>query len=166
MLFRSLVNLSRAALQQADGINRVALVKTFGRQDVIRVKPREPADKWEPFEVDRFTRRVSRELRSQLGSDAEVARTVNGQPGMWVSFSIERDRYWLQAEAGHDSQLGSSTWFVWISIALAATLLGSVTIARLINRPLKQLSFAASRIREGDLDSRLDENTQIGRAHV
>ena len=40
-----LVNLSRAALQQADGINRVALVKTFGRQDVIRVKPREPADK-------------------------------------------------------------------------------------------------------------------------
>ena len=48
---------------------------------------------------------------------------------------------------------------VWISIALAATLLGSVTIARLINRPLKQLSFAASRIREGDLDSRLDENT-------
>jgi two-component system osmolarity sensor histidine kinase EnvZ len=52
-----------------------------------------------------------------------------------------------------------STWFVWIGIALLATLLGSVGIARLINRPLKQLSFAASRIREGDLDSRLDENT-------
>jgi two-component system osmolarity sensor histidine kinase EnvZ len=34
-----------------------------------------------------------------------------------------------------------------------------VAIASLINRPLKQLSFAASRIREGDLDSRLDENT-------
>jgi len=32
-------------------------------------------------------------------------------------------------------------------------------VARLINRPLRQLSFAASRIREGDLDSRLDENT-------
>jgi two-component system, OmpR family, osmolarity sensor histidine kinase EnvZ len=30
---------------------------------------------------------------------------------------------------------------------------------RLINRPLRELSFAASRIREGDLDSRLDENT-------
>jgi two-component system, OmpR family, osmolarity sensor histidine kinase EnvZ len=34
-----------------------------------------------------------------------------------------------------------------------------VVIARLINRPLRDLSFAASRIREGDLDSRLDENT-------
>ncbi len=40
-----------------------------------------------------------------------------------------------------------------------ATLVGSVIIARLINRPLRELSFAASRIREGDLDSRLDENT-------
>ena len=34
-----------------------------------------------------------------------------------------------------------------------------MAIARLINRPLRELSFAASRIREGELDSRLDENT-------
>ena len=26
-------------------------------------------------------------------------RTVNGQPGLWVGFTIESDRYWLQAEA-------------------------------------------------------------------
>jgi two-component system osmolarity sensor histidine kinase EnvZ len=40
-----------------------------------------------------------------------------------------------------------------------ATVLGSVGIARLINRPLQDLSFAASRIREGEFDSRLDEST-------
>lgn len=154
-----LVNLSRAALRQADGINRIALVKTMGQQEVIRVAPREPRDTWEPFEVDRFTRRVSRELREALGADALVARSVNGQPGMWVGFSIDRDHYWLQADPAQGGALTGSTWFVWIGIALGATMLGSVAIARLINRPLKQLSFAASRIREGDLDSRLDENT-------
>jgi two-component system osmolarity sensor histidine kinase EnvZ len=154
-----LVNLSRAALKQADGINRVALVKTMGQQEVIRVAPREPGDRWEPFDVDRFTRRVGRELRAALGADAVVARSVNGQPGMWVGFSIERDQYWLQADAAQTGPLTGGTWFAWIGIALLATLLGSVAIARLINRPLKQLSFAASRIREGDLDSRLDENT-------
>ncbi len=47
---------------------------------------------------------------------------------------------------------------LWFAIALLATILGSVVIARLINRPLRELSFAASRIRDGDLDSRLDEN--------
>ncbi len=154
-----LVNLTRGALMQADGINRVALLKSLGQQGPIRVAPREPADRLEPFETDRFTRRVSRELRAVLGPDAEVARSVNGQSGLWVSFSIERDRYWLQAEAAATGPLTSSTWFAWTGIALLATLVGSVAIARLINKPLKQLSFAASRIREGDLDSRLDENT-------
>lgn len=158
-----LVNLSRAALKQADGINRVALVKSLGSQQAIpqaiRVMPREPGDRAEPFEVDRFTRRVSEELRTALGPDAVVARSVNGQPGLWVGFSIDKDQYWLQAEAAHGSGINYTTWAIWIGIALAATLLGSVAIASLINRPLKELSFAASRIREGDLDSRLDENT-------
>jgi two-component system osmolarity sensor histidine kinase EnvZ len=154
-----LVNLSRAALKQADGINRVALVKSLGTQEAIRVMPREPGDKAEAFEIDRFTRRVSQELRAALGPDAVVASSVNGQPGLWVGFSIDKDQYWLQAEAARGNTLDHSTWIIWIGIALLATLVGSVAIASLINRPLKQLSFAASRIREGDLDSRLDENT-------
>jgi two-component system osmolarity sensor histidine kinase EnvZ len=154
-----LVNLSRAALRQADGINRVTLVKSLGSQEAIRVTPREPGDRWDPFEVDRFTHRVGEELRDALGPDALVARSVNGQNGLWVGFSIDRDKYWLQAEATHGGQLNTNTWATWTGIALFATLLGSVAIASLINRPLRDLSFAASRIREGDLDSRLDENT-------
>jgi two-component system osmolarity sensor histidine kinase EnvZ len=154
-----LVNLARAALKQADGINRVALLKSLTAQQATRVTPREPADEWQPFEVDRFTRRVSQELRNALGTDAVVARSVNGTAGMWVGFSIEPDRYWLMVEGPDASALNQSTWMTWTGIALLATLLGSVAIASLINRPLKLLSFAASRIREGDLDSRLDENT-------
>ncbi len=154
-----LVNLSRAALSQADGINRVTLVKTLETRSAIRVRPREPGDRWQPYEVDRFTRRVGEELRSTLGPDAVVASSVNNEPGLWVGFSIESDRYWLQAEATLSGPLQRGTWFVWIGIALLATLLGSIGIASLINQPLRQLSFAASRIRDGDLDSRLDENT-------
>jgi two-component system osmolarity sensor histidine kinase EnvZ len=55
--------------------------------------------------------------------------------------------------------MSTSTIVLWVSIALLATVLGSAGIARLINRPLKDLSFAASRIREGEYDSRLDETT-------
>ncbi len=154
-----LVNLSRAALRQADGINRVALVKSMGSQEPIRVAPREPGDQWEPFEVDRFTRRVSEELRATLGTSAVVARSVNGQAGLWVGFSIDKDQYWLQAEPARGNTLHGNTWLIWLGIALLATLVGSAGVARLINRPLRDLSFAASRIREGDLDSRLDENT-------
>ncbi len=155
----TLVNLARVALRQADGINRVALIKSLGSQQATRVTPREPADRWEPYETDRATRRLAEELRAVLGPDSVVARSVNGTPGMWVGFSIDRDRYWLQAEPAHAAPINRDTWMIWIGIAVLATLLGSVLIASLINQPLRQLSFAASRIREGDLDSRLDENT-------
>lgn len=154
-----LVNLSRTALRTVDAINRVALIKTMGGQDTVRVLPREPGDTWESYATDRFSQNVTDQLRSRLGPDAVVARSVNGKPGMWVGFSIDTDNYWLQAEPAQAGPLTSGTWFVWVGIALAAMLLGSVVIARLINRPLRQLSFAASRIREGDLDSHLDENT-------
>jgi len=154
----AMVNLSRQALGSADNIQRVTLMKSMG-DAAVRVAPQERSDRFEPFEVDRFSQRVSQELLGSLGPGTVIARSVNGQPGLWVGFTIDDDRYWLRAESEQVSPMTGNTWMVWIGIALLATALGSVGIARLINRPLKQLSFAASRIREGDLDSRLDENT-------
>jgi two-component system osmolarity sensor histidine kinase EnvZ len=154
------VNLSRAALRYADGINRVTVVKTMSDQESVKVLPREPGDKWDPFETDRFSRRIGAELRSRLGPDTLVANSVNGQPGLWVGFTIEHDPYWLLADPQRVYPTArGATWFIWVGIALLATVVGSVAIARLINRPLRELSFAASRIREGEFDSRLDENT-------
>ena len=154
-----LVNLARVALRASDTINRVALVKTMARQESVRLVPREPGDKWEAYEVDRFTRAIGAQLRSQLGPDTLVASAVNGSQGLWVGFTIDRDPYWLQADATRVSPLSWQTITLWSGVAFLATLLGSVAIARAINRPLQDLSFAASRIREGEFDSVLDENT-------
>ena len=155
----SLVKLARAALLASDGINRVALVKGISNQESLKLKPREPADKWEPYDSDRISRAISDQLRSQLGPDTVVASTVNGAAGLWIGFSIEKDPYWLQIDLIREGPMAWNTITLWVSIALLATVLGSAAIARLINQPLKELSFAASRIREGEFDSRLDENT-------
>ncbi|MFZ4551558.1 MAG: ATP-binding protein [Aquabacterium sp.] len=154
----SLVNLSRAGLRYADAINRVTLIKTLSDQEAITLKPREPSDKFEPYEVSRFTQAIGNELKSRLGPTTVVASSVNGTPGLWVGFQIEKDNYWLQADSSRIEPMTGRTWFVWVGIALIATMLGSVIIARLINQPLKELSFAASRIREGEYDSVLDES--------
>jgi len=155
----SLVNLTRSALLATDGINRVAIIKSVSTLDSVVLTPREPSDKWEPFEIDRFQRVIERELRDQLGPDTVIASTMNGAPGLWVGFSIARDNYWLKVDPTRVGPMSTSTILLWVSIALLATVLGSAGIARLINRPLKDLSFAASRIREGEYDSRLDETT-------
>ena len=155
----SLVNIARAALLGTDGINRIAIIKSVSTLDAVKLTPREPTDKWEPFEIDRFQRVIERELRDQLGPDTVVASSMNGAPGMWVGFSIARDNYWLKIDPTRIGPMSTSTILLWVSIALLATVLGSAGIARLINRPLQDLSFAASRIRDGEYDSRLDETT-------
>src|SRR5580765_4980493 len=154
-----LVKLARAALLSSDGINRVALIKGISNQESLKLAPREPGDKWEPYEVDRVSRAIGQQLRSELGADTLVANSLNGAQGLWVGFSIEKDPFWLQVDPTRPGPVLWSTLVLWVSMALLATVLGSAAIARLINQPLKELSFAASRIREGEFDSRLDENT-------
>ncbi|NRT57590.1 sensor histidine kinase [Sphaerotilus uruguayifluvii] len=156
----SLVNLSRAALRYTDQVNRVALVKNIAEQEAVKLQPREPNDRWEPFEVDRFTRAIGAELRSQLGPQTIVASSVNGRPGLWVGFLIETDNYWLQADPNRvQPAVTGRTTFVVMGLTFLLTLGGSALIAGLINRPLRQLSFAASRIRDGEYAERLDEDT-------
>ena len=109
----SLVNLSRVPLRSTDGINRVALIKSMSKLESVQLSPREPKDKWEPYETDRLSRAIGAELRSQLGPDTLVASSMNGTPGLFVGFSIERDPYWLQIDPTrrpdgleHDHPLG------------------------------------------------------------
>ncbi len=155
----SLVNLARSALRSSDAINRVALIKGVSNLDGIKLAPREPADKWKPYEIDRLSVVIGQELRSQLGPDTVVASSMNGTPGLWVGFSIDDDPYWLETDPTRVGPMSWNTILLWVSIALLATVVGSAAVARLINQPLKELSFAATRIGEGEFDSRLDETT-------
>ena len=91
----SLVNLSRAALIYSDTITRYALIKTLADEEGVRILPREPGDKVLPLSSGQMADRITQELRSRLGEDTIVARSVNGESGLWIGFDIDDDPYWL-----------------------------------------------------------------------
>ncbi len=154
----SLVNLSRAALIHSDAIARVSLIKTMTEQEGVRIFPREPNDKFEPFDNDNLGRRIALELTARLGPGTVVANSVNSEDGLWVGFAIEDDGYWMKTDRSRFNQTAGATWVIWLATAGVLSLAGAALIASLINSPLKQLSFAASRVRDGDLSaSHLDE---------
>lgn len=156
----SLVNLSRAALVHSDAIARVSLIKTLADQEKVRIVPHEPGDKFDLFAQSELERRLSIELIARLGPDTVVAGSVNDEPGLWVGFSIEGDSYWLLMDRSRvGALLGGGTWLLWLATLVAVSVVGAALLAGLINRPLKQLSIAAARVRDGDYQqSRLDEN--------
>ena len=154
----SLVNLSRAALRYSDSIARVSLIKTLADEERVRITPREPKDKFDTYDNDDLGQRIAQELKTRLGTGTVVASSVNGVKGLWVGFAIDGDAYWLLTDPAKVGPSRNSTWIIWLVTAGALSLAGAAFIARLINRPLKQLSFAASRMRDGDFDaSLLDE---------
>ncbi|MBK6868752.1 MAG: HAMP domain-containing protein [Burkholderiales bacterium] len=155
----SLVNLSRAALIHSDAIARISLMKTLAEQEKVRILPREPDDSFHPFAQTTLERRLSHELVARLGPGTVVASQVNDEPGLWVGFSIEGDSYWLLMDRSRvGALLGGGAWLLWLATLVALSLLGAALLARLINRPLQQLSRAAARVREGNYQhGRLDE---------
>ncbi len=154
----SLVNLSRAALRYSDAIARLSLIKTLADEERVRISQHTPKDRFDLYQSDELGQRISEELKNRLGKDTLVASSVNGEKGLWVGFSIDGDAYWLQTDLSRIGPSRGSIWFIWLITAAVLSLAGAAFMARLINRPLKQLSFAASRMRDGDFDaSLLDE---------
>ena len=154
----TLVNTARVALRYADPVGRDMLIKVLAEEEQVRIMTRSPRDTLEPYLSDEFGERIATELIRRLGPGTVVAGAVDRKEGLWIGFSIDKKDYWLLTDP---SQLGpsrTSTWAIWVITAVVLSLGGAAVIARLINQPLKQLSFAAGRMRDGDFDaSRLDE---------
>ena len=154
----SQVNISRAALQYSDAIARVALLKVMAEEEGFRISPREPQDTFTLRDARSVDKKIAQELQRHLGPGTVIASSVNGRAGLWVGFLMGGEPYWLLAEHEVANLAGSGTWLIWMAVATALSLAGAALIARLINRPLKELSFAATRVREGRFEaSKLDE---------
>jgi len=154
----SLVNLTRVALQHTDPIARVSLLKTLADEERMSIGPREPGDSFSGYGTNPFTRQVAEALTDRLGPGTIVAREVNGEEGLWVAFSMDKDTYWMLLDPRRVTSIHGSTWVIWLAIAAALSLAGAAIIAELINRPLRRLSKATHKIREGDFTgSQLDE---------
>ncbi len=149
----SLVNLSRAALVHSDSIARVSLIKTMTEQEDVRILPREPDDRYVPLSVDALGERITQELEDRLGPGTVVANSVNGEPGLWVGFTIDDDGYWMLTDSSRLNPPVGKTWIIWLAVATVLSLAGAALIAGLINRPLKALAHSANRVREGDFSA-------------
>jgi two-component system, OmpR family, osmolarity sensor histidine kinase EnvZ len=155
----SIVNLSRAAMVHSDAIARISLIKQLAELEGVKVVQRNSNDVVQGFDGNSQMQRVLAELRLRLGEKASIAYKVNGDQGLWVGFDIENDRFWLQTDLARFSPVPGGAWVIWLSIAALLSLAGAALMARLINKPLKALSFAAGRLKDGDFDaSRLNED--------
>ena len=85
----SVVNLTNAALVAADPVKRLALLRDLAESEGVHLYPAEPTDDIESLPNTFFFRIMYDTAKSQLGPNTRFAGVVNGQQGIWVSFSID-----------------------------------------------------------------------------
>lgn len=151
------VSITRSALIYAPQEVRPALLLDLATKESLRVQPREPTDELEPIPESSYWDHVVEEIKTRLGPNAQVMWSVNQVPGIWVSFDIENDHYWLVFDR---EQLGLTVglqWFWWGATALLLALIGSAISVSFVNRPLAQLARVARQVARGQIPSPLPQ---------
>lgn len=146
----SVVKLTRAALLYSDPARRRFLLLDLVQNEGIKVYPREKDDDFAAPTANPFlTQLVQQEIRSRLGEDTVIATTVNDIPGVWVSFEIEGDDYWVAISPERFERVPGIQWLWWSIAALLLSIIGAAFITARVNYPLKRLANAARQIGTG-----------------
>jgi len=145
----SIVNLTRSALLYSDPATRRFLLAELADDEGIRVVPLEPTDQVKPFPDFPLIGLVSKQVIERLGPDTRMAAEVNGVAGIWVSFDIDGDDYWVFIERDPLARDAGTLWVRWAVVSMLLSMLAAVAITSVVNRPLKRLSDAARALGAG-----------------
>jgi len=154
----SIVNITRTALINSQPERRRELLSDLADIEGIQVYPAEPGERLAP-PADRPALNLASELvRRQLGESTRFAGERDGKPGLWVSFFIGDDEYWVRIPRERIERQVALRWLGWGALALALSLLAAYLLVSRLSRPLRALAGAAGAIGKGKTPEALSES--------
>lgn len=145
----STVNLTRAALINADPERRIGLLRELSDMEDIRVYAAVFGEYLEPVPREPLLDRVAELVRTMLGERTRFAWSRDGVEGFWVSFFIDEDEYWIALPRERVRPDETWEWIGWGALTLALSLLAAWLIASRIAGPLSDLARAARLVGSG-----------------
>jgi two-component system osmolarity sensor histidine kinase EnvZ len=154
----SIVNLTRAAIVNADPLRRRGLLAELNESEGIRIYAAGAGEKLEPLPRDPLIDLVAARVKRALGERTRLAFERDGVEGFWVSFFIDEDEFWVALSRERLETDPAWHWLGWGALALLLALGGAWLIASLIDRPLRALTGAAVRVGKGETPEPLPES--------
>jgi two-component system osmolarity sensor histidine kinase EnvZ len=154
----STVNLTRAALLNADPFLRRELLLELNEREGIRITPVTAAEKLEPLPPEPLFGMVAGRVRAALGPATRFAFARDEVEGFWVSFTMDEDEYWVMLPRERFAPGLGLGLLGWGLALLALALAGAWFIASRIARPLAEVTRAAGRLGRGEAHQPLAES--------
>ncbi len=153
----STVKLTRLAVLAAQDDRRLDLLQELNQSEGIRIYSFDPLEDIDPLPNDPLIQRIAQKVREQLGEKTIIAVNHLDLPGLWVSFDIGIDDYWLVIPSVKTERPVPWQWIGWGAAVVVLSMFGAWLIMGRINRPLKQLALAADAIGRGEKTGTLPE---------
>jgi len=150
----SMVTITRAALIHSAPDQRRELLLELVSNEGIRILTVEENEIIEP-PANSLTLEIEPLVRAVLGPKTRFASSRDGVPGLYISFWIDEDEYWLMLE--RERLAGREQWLGWAVLVGLLSLIGAALISSLVNRPLARLTAAARSIAKGERPPPLPE---------
>ncbi|MGQ0656127.1 MAG: ATP-binding protein [Betaproteobacteria bacterium] len=143
------VNLTRAALVNADPYLRRQLLVELNESEGLRVFPATASEKLQPLPDEVLFDLVKQKIREALGDRTRFAYARDDMAGFWVSFLIDDDEFWAMLPRERFEPEFGLQWLQWGALLIVLALAGAWLIASNIARPLAAVTRAARRIGGG-----------------
>ena len=153
----SIVNLTRAALVNADPVLRRNLLIEINEREGIRLAPVTGGEVLEPLPNDALFDLVSRKIRLAIGAQTRFAYLRDRVEGFWVSFTIDEDEYWVMLPRERFEPRFGLEWLGGGLAVLGLALGGAWLIASALSRPLGAIAAAARAVGHGQPPAPLAE---------
>jgi two-component system, OmpR family, osmolarity sensor histidine kinase EnvZ len=154
----SIVNLTRAALVNADPVLRRNLLIELNEREGIRLAPLTSGEVLEPLPNEALFEMVSGRVRSALGERTRFAFARDHVEGFWVSFTIDEDDYWVMLPRERFAPQFGLEWLGGGLALLGLALAGAWLIASALSRPLGAIAAAAREVGRGQAPAPLAES--------
>jgi len=153
----SVVNLTRAALVGSRPERRRELLIELNESEGIRVYPDDESLPPGTLGSGPIIQYVVAELKRRLGPDTVVYNARGDERGLWVSFRIDEDLFWVALPPPRERRPFPWAWFAWGLLVLGLSIVGAYLIVYRITRPLRAAIPAAAAIGRGELPPLLAE---------
>lgn len=155
----TVVNYTRASLIASQENLRIALLSELTGKEGVRIYYADFMEEIEPLPADPFINMVAEKIRERLGEETIITVNHYGVEGLWVSFNIGQDDFWVVIPRIHVERTFPWQWLGWGAVVLLLSLGGGYLLAARINRPLNLLVSAADRLRHGERPDKLPEDS-------
>ena len=155
----TIVNYTRASLIASHENRRIALLSELSGREGVRVYAADFMEEIEPLPNDAFINLIAKKIRERLGDETIITVNHYGISGLWISFNVELDDFWVVIPKIQVDRPFPWHWLGWAALIGLLSLLGAYIIAARINRPLSLLVAAADKLRNGEPAPRLPEDS-------